>query len=127
MHYREWTCFQGSAYYCEIMVSKLHFPLLLWGSLGVKAMKISSASYPQHRSLYTAQVESVDVFYVEDEETKLVMWNTPEEEVTAYSIRISYYDNNFRQQFQYLRSDNPWIQLRLTDLPSQRPLWIEVI
>ena len=90
-------------------------------------MKISSASYPQHRSLYTAQVESVDVFYVEDEETKLVMWNTPEEEVTAYSIRISYYDNNFRQQFQYLRSDNPWIQLRLTDLPSQRPLWIEVI
>ena len=49
-------------------------------------------SYPQHCSLYTAQVEIIDVFYDEDEGTKVVMWNTPEGEVTTYSIRISYYD-----------------------------------
>jgi len=74
---------------------------------------------------YTAQVESVDVFYDEDEGTKVVVWNTPEGEVTTYSIRISYYDTFLRRQ--YLRSENSWIQLRLADLPSQRPLWIEVL
>jgi len=58
------------------------------------------------------------VFYDEDEGTKLVMWNTPEGEVTTYSARISYYDNGLRQQF--LSLENPWIQLSLTDLPSQR-------
>jgi len=65
------------------------------------------------------------VFYDKDDGTKLVMWNTPEEEVTTYSARISYYNNGFRQQF--LSLENPWIQLSLTDLPSQRPLWIEVL
>ena len=77
-------------------------------------------------NLYTAQVESVDVFYDEDEGTKLVMWNPPEGEVTAYSIRISYSENGFTRR-QFSSSENPWIQLRLTDLPSQRPLWIEVL
>jgi len=75
---------------------------------------------------YTAQVESVDVFYDEDEGTKLVMWNPPEEEVTAYSIRISYSENGFTRR-QFSSSENPWIQLRLADLPSQRPLWVEVL
>ena len=77
-------------------------------------------------NLYTAQVESVDVFYDEDEGTKLVMWNPPEGEVTAYSIRISYSENGFTRR-QFSSSENPWIQLHLTDLPSQRPLWIEVL
>jgi len=73
-----------------------------------------------------AQVESVDVFYDEDEGTKLVMWNPPEGEVTAYSIRISYSENGFTRR-QFSSSENPWIQLRLADLPFQRPLWVEVL
>ena len=56
---------------------------------------------------------------------KVAVWNTPEGEVTTYSIRISYYDTFLRQQF--LWSENSWIQLHLSDLPSQRPLWIEVL
>jgi len=65
------------------------------------------------------------MFYDEDEGTKVIVWNTPEGEVTTYSIRISYYDTFLRQQ--YFRSENSWIQLHLADLPSQRPLWIEVL
>ena len=67
----------------------------------------------------------MNVFYDEDEGTKVAVWNTPEGEVTTYSIRISYYDTILRRQ--YLWSENSWIQLHLTDLPSQRPLWIEVL
>ena len=44
-------------------------------------------------SLHIAQVVSVDVFYDEDEGTKVVVWNNPEGEVTIYSIRISYSEN----------------------------------
>ena len=77
-------------------------------------------------SLHIAQVVSVDVFYDEDEGTKVVVWNNPEGEVTIYSIRISYSENGFTRR-QFSSSENPWIQLHLTDLPSQRPLWIEVL
>ena len=74
---------------------------------------------------HAAQIQSVDVSYDESNGKKVVTWNRPAGEVASYSIRISYYDTNFKQQF--LRSENPWIQLLLADLPSQRPLWIEVL
>ena len=74
---------------------------------------------------HAAQIQSVDVSYDESNGKKMVTWNRPAGEVASYSIRISYYDTTFRQQF--LRSENPWIQLLLADLPSQRPLWIEVL
>jgi len=61
----------------------------------------------------------------ESKGTKVVIWNRPAGEVTGYSIRISYCDTALRQQF--LWSENSWIQLRLADLPSQRPLWFEVL
>jgi len=76
---------------------------------------------------HAAQIQSVEVFhsYGESNGTKVVIWNRPAGEVTGYSIRISYCDTALRQQF--LRSENSWIQLRLADLPSQRPLWFEVL
>ena len=74
---------------------------------------------------HAAQIQSVEVFYGESNGTKVVIWNRPAGGVTGYSIRISYYDTALRQQF--LRSENSWIQLRLADLPSQRPLWFEVL
>jgi len=74
---------------------------------------------------HAAQIQWVDVFFDERRGAKVVTWSSPAGEVTGYSIRISYYDTALRQQF--LRSENSWIQLLLADLPSQRPLWFEVL
>ena len=74
---------------------------------------------------HAAPIQRVDVFYDERRGIKVVTWSSPAGEVTGYSIRISYYDTDRRQQF--LRSEDSWIQLHLADLPSQRPLWFEVL
>ena len=74
---------------------------------------------------HAAPIQRVDVFYDERRGIKVVTWSSPAGEVTGYSIRISYYDTARRQQF--LRSENSWIQLLLAELPSQRPLWFEVL
>ena len=57
------------------------------------------------------------------------MWHKPKGEVTAYSIRISYEEDVSGQlQYQLLTpATTPWVALHVMDLPSQRPLWIEVM
>jgi len=78
-------------------------------------------------SLHTAQVACVSVFYDEDKRAKVVVWDKPVGEVTVYSVRISYNDGSSGQLIsQYSSSRNQWLEQRLTDLPIQRPLWIEV-
>ena len=57
------------------------------------------------------------------------MWHKPKGEVTVYSIRISY-EEDVSGQLQYqLITPTPttWVALHVMDLPSQRPLWIEVM
>ena len=57
------------------------------------------------------------------------MWHKPEGEVTVYSIRISYEEDISGQlQYQLLTpTTTTWVALHVMDLPSQRPLWIEVM
>ena len=78
-------------------------------------------------SLHAAQVRRVNVFYDEDEQTKVVVWDKPAGEVAVYSVRISYNHGSFGQLInQYRSTKNQWLELRLMNLPTQRPLWIEV-
>ena len=90
--------------------------------------EVDVLSYLRHCSLCTAQVGRVNVFYDKDKETKLVVWDKPLGEVTVYSVRISYNDGSSGQRInQYRSSKNQWLELGLINLPTQRPLWIEVL
>ena len=57
-----------------------------------------------------------------------MVWPKPEGEVMVYSIRLSYTNSTSGEMnYQFLTSTtNPWVTLLVMDLPSQRPLWIEV-
>ena len=57
------------------------------------------------------------------------MWHKPKGEVTVYSIRISYEEDVSGQlQYQLITpTTTTWVALHVMDLPSQRPLWIEVM
>ena len=58
----------------------------------------------------------------------MVVWPEPEGEVMVYSIRLSYTNSTSEEMsYQFLTpTTNPWVTLPVMDLPSQRPLWIEV-
>ena len=79
-------------------------------------------------SLYAEQVENVSVCYDEEKRIKIVVWPKPEGEVMVYSIRLSYTNRTSEEtSYQFITpTTNPWVTLPVMDLPSQRPLWIEV-
>ena len=57
-----------------------------------------------------------------------MVWPKPKGEVMVYSIRLSYKKSTSGEMsYQFLTpTTNPWVTLAVMDLPSQRPLWIEV-
>ena len=59
---------------------------------------------------------------------KVVVWPKPKGEVMVYSVRLSYKKSTSGEMsYKFLTpTTNPWLTLPVMDLPSQRPLWIEV-